>query len=371
MAGLIPAKKYDWKDSNLALFGSDVERNIKKESAGTEPAWTNAGKTVGLQIWRIVNFKVTDWPKELYGKFYNGDSYIILNTYHPRQDSRELAYDIHFWIGKNSTQDEYGTAAYKTVELDTYLDDKPIQHREVEGHESEVFMSYFKKGLVLMEGGAESGFHRVAPAQYKPRLFHFCGEGRKIVVAQVPAARTRLDSGDVFILDLGMTVYQWNGSGASVFERQKAMVYMNDLKIERSGKAIATEVVDESASGMDSSHPFYSSLTEPDTKDDLDVSVVNEKPQLFRVSDSSGQLEFKKMKEGKMNKTDFDSDDVFILDTSKSCFVWVGRGSTPDEKKNGFVYAHGHLMKTSNPLRPIVVIKEGQENKDFQIAVAA
>ena len=24
---------------------------------------------------------MTDWPKEDYGKFYNGDSYIILNTY--------------------------------------------------------------------------------------------------------------------------------------------------------------------------------------------------------------------------------------------------------------------------------------------------
>ena len=25
--------------------------------------------------------KVTHWPKEDYGKFYDGDSYIILNTY--------------------------------------------------------------------------------------------------------------------------------------------------------------------------------------------------------------------------------------------------------------------------------------------------
>ena len=25
--------------------------------------------------------EVTHWPKEDYGKFYNGDSYIILNTY--------------------------------------------------------------------------------------------------------------------------------------------------------------------------------------------------------------------------------------------------------------------------------------------------
>lgn len=29
MAGLVKAKKYDWKDSNLALFGSDLERNAR------------------------------------------------------------------------------------------------------------------------------------------------------------------------------------------------------------------------------------------------------------------------------------------------------------------------------------------------------
>ena len=75
------AKKYDWKDSNMALFGSDTEKKVKKESAETEPAWKGAGQAVGMQIWRIVKFKVTHWPKEDYGKFYDGDSYIILNTY--------------------------------------------------------------------------------------------------------------------------------------------------------------------------------------------------------------------------------------------------------------------------------------------------
>lgn len=36
MAGLVKAKKYDWKDSNLALFGSDLEKNVKIEHALAE-----------------------------------------------------------------------------------------------------------------------------------------------------------------------------------------------------------------------------------------------------------------------------------------------------------------------------------------------
>lgn len=78
---MIKAKKYDWKDSNLAMFGSDTEKQVKKESAESEPAWEGAGEKVGMQIWRINKFKVEHWPKEEYGNFFNGDSYILLNTY--------------------------------------------------------------------------------------------------------------------------------------------------------------------------------------------------------------------------------------------------------------------------------------------------
>ena len=30
--GLVKAKQYDWKDSNLALFGSDTEKQVKSRS---------------------------------------------------------------------------------------------------------------------------------------------------------------------------------------------------------------------------------------------------------------------------------------------------------------------------------------------------
>ena len=32
--------------------------------------------------------------------------------------------------------------------------------------------------------------------------------------------------------------------------------------------------------------------------------------------------------------------DVFVLDAADKCFVWVGKGASPNEKKNGFAYAH-------------------------------
>jgi len=32
-AGLVKPKTYDWKDSNLALFGSDLEREVKSTSS--------------------------------------------------------------------------------------------------------------------------------------------------------------------------------------------------------------------------------------------------------------------------------------------------------------------------------------------------
>jgi len=37
----------------------------------------------------------------------------------------------------------------------------------------------------------------------------------------VPAAKSRLTPADVFILDMGLTIYQWNGDGANPFEKNK------------------------------------------------------------------------------------------------------------------------------------------------------
>ena len=351
------AKEYDWKDSNMALFGSDVEKNVKKASAETEKAWENAGTKVGLQIWRINNFQVEHWPKDAHGKFFDGDSYIILHTYkNPGEDA--LLFDLHFWIGKYSTQDEYGTAAYKTVELDTLLDDKPIQHREVMENESEMFKSYFP-ALTYQKGGAASGFKHVETKVAEPKLFHFHGDKRGIQVKEVGRNLKNLDPNDVYILVGSECIYQWNGRGCNKDEKFKATQYCHEKK---TGK-MQSETLDDG--DIETDHPFYEFFSEAEPIDGKSTKFTSTGKKLLRLSDASGALTFELIAENNISPSMFDTNDVFIYDKPDKCYVWIGQGSSPAERKQWPMFSNQYLAGTDNPCKPVTVVKEGHEKGDF------
>ena len=211
----------DWQDTNMSLFGSDIEKKCKAAAADSEPQWDDAGVKPGLQVWRIEQFRVKPWPKSKYGRFHAGDSYIILNTYvkEPDVNPDKLAWDVHFWIGSESTQDEYGTAAYKTVELDDKLDGAAIQHREVQEAESELFLGYFGGKLMYLSGGAASGFKSVEAESRPTRLFQVKGRANNMLLKEVKVRRDAMNSGDVFILDSEEGIWQWSGKESNAHER--------------------------------------------------------------------------------------------------------------------------------------------------------
>ena len=214
----------DWQDTNMSLFGSDIEKKCKAAAADSEPQWDDAGVKPGLQVWRIEQFRVKPWPKSKYGRFHAGDSYIILNTYvkEPDVNPDKLAWDVHFWIGSESTQDEYGTAAYKTVELDDKLDGAAIQHREVQEAESELFLGYFGGKLMYLSGGAASGFKSVEAETRPTRLFQVKGRANNMLLKEVKVRRDSMNSGDVFILDSEEGIWQWSGKESNAHERSRA-----------------------------------------------------------------------------------------------------------------------------------------------------
>jgi len=347
-------------------------KKIRQAAAQTEKAWSNAGKELGLQIWRIEKFTVQSVPRDTYGTFYSGDSYIILNTY-KEKESPKYRWDVHFWLGKFTTQDEAGTAAYKTVELDDLLGGDPVQHREVQGYESDLFLGYFKNEIKILEGGVESGFRHVEPEKYRPRLLHLKGK-RKVRVTEVELSHKSLNSGDVFILDAGLKLFQFNGTKSGPQEKMKGAQLSRALADERKGLP-KIQVLEEGGKDLGE---FWTALgghgpikTAEEGGDDLEHEKATPRI-LFQLSDASGKMEFKEVGKGASAKRSLlNSDDVFILDTGAEVFAWIGKGASVDEKKKAMHFAQDYLQKFNRPLfTPISRLLEGSENNVFETSFA-
>jgi hypothetical protein len=338
------------EDTNLAGIGSEADVAQRKAAAATDSNWDGVAEQNGIEIWRVENrrteadtpdFGIARWPVEDYGNFYAGDSYIILRT--KISDDGEKEMDVHFWLGENTTQDEMGVAAYKTVELDDLLDGEPVQHREVMGYESKRFLSYFPF-VKYMDGGIESGFRKVKPEEYQPRLLHVRKEGKCTIVKQVPLSIDSLHHGDAFILDAGSVIYTWFGDNCSAFEKSKAGTVRFNLIQERHGKSCA---------GDDDADHFWELLggrgevsnedRPPEDPIDYDARVM------FRLSDASGTLERTEVQRGHLDRENLDSNDVFILDIVSEIFVWVGSNASRDERRNAMKVATAYMIEAGRP----------------------
>ena len=90
----------------------------------------------------------------------------------------------------------------------------------------------------------ESGFKKVEKDKYEPRLLHVKGR-RNIRVQQSRLAWDSMNSGDVFILDLGLTIWVWNGSQAGRLEKIKGLDVARRIRDEERGGRAALNVIGE------------------------------------------------------------------------------------------------------------------------------
>jgi hypothetical protein len=118
----------------------------------------------------------------------------------------------------------------------------------VQEHESQLFLSYFKKGITYLEGGVESGFRHVERDQYETRLLHLKGK-RNVRVKPVPVTRASLNSGDVFVLDAGLKIYVFNGKDANRMEKVKGLDVAARIRDDERGGRAQLLTVDEGEQG--------------------------------------------------------------------------------------------------------------------------
>ena len=154
-----------------------------------------SGHTYGTEVWRIENFSLTPVPKAQHGQFYSGDAYIVMHTY---SLGLRKAQNLHFWIGKHASQDEYATAAIIANTFDTFEQDCLIQFREIEQLESATFLHYFDK-IEYLQGGLSSGFqHVVMNADNSRRLLRVKGIGAKVRSTEVEFSWASFSTDDVY-----------------------------------------------------------------------------------------------------------------------------------------------------------------------------
>lgn len=127
----------------------------------------------------------------------------------------------------------------------TDLHGLPVQYREVQDLESARLISYFPR-FVVLRGGVSTGFRHVseAPPPDVLRLYRVtlsrAGAKFHLVVREVPAEAESLVAGDVFVLDMGVKVWQLNTRASAGKEKFTAAEFAQSLVNERQGQCEVT-----------------------------------------------------------------------------------------------------------------------------------
>ncbi|XP_062077516.1 villin-4-like [Humulus lupulus] len=330
-----------------------------------DSAFQGAGHKAGLEIWRIENFRPVPIPKSSHGKFFTGDSYVILKTTALKNGA--LRHDIHYWLGKDTTQDEAGTAAIKTVELDAALGGRAVQYREVQGYETEKFLSYFKPCIIPQQGGIASGFKHAEAEEHNIRLF-VCKGKHVVHVKEVPFTRSSLNHDDIFILDTKSKIFQFNGCNSSIQERAKALEVVQYIKdTYHDGKCEVAAVEDGKLMADPEAGEFWGFFggfapLPKKVASDEDKTFASQPTKLLCVV--KGKTE--PVEADSLRRELLDTNKCYLLDCGIEVFVWMGRNTSLDERKAASGASEELVSGANRSKSHIIRVIEGFETVMFR-----
>uniref|UniRef100_A0A673MMM1 Villin-1 n=1 Tax=Sinocyclocheilus rhinocerous TaxID=307959 RepID=A0A673MMM1_9TELE len=265
------------------------------------------------------------------------------DTEETHKTSNNYTYDIHYWLGKDTSNDEQGAAAIYTTQMDEHLGGAAVQHRETQGHESATFQGYFKQGIIYKKGGVASGMKQVETNTYNiRRLLHVKGN-KHVVAGEVEMSWKSFNQGDVFLLDLGSLLIQWNGPKSNRMERLRGMNLAKDIRDrERGGRAQVTVVEgDDEVSSEEAMKLMIQAMGEKkQIKDAIPDEIVDEKLKT----------------------------DCYLLDQGGiKIFIWKGKKASKTERAESLKKAEAYIKAKGYPTSTYVeTVSEGAESSVFK-----
>jgi hypothetical protein len=315
-----------------------------------------------FNVWRIENFKAVPWTD--FGSFYTGDSYLVLSATEVG-DPPEIQRHVYYWIGSESTADEYVTAAAKAIELDNRFGGEPIQHREVQYHESSDFVKLFDSygGLTYLAGGVASGFKAVDRTK-GVRLYQVKGR-RDPVLLQVPPSGASLNQGDAFILTTDGAIYLWVGTSANIREKQKAALIAENLRVKFKGVPVTRLENGATTPAFWALLGGEVPIAESSVADEV-AEAANVR-KIYKVDGDKYAL----IAEGPAAARRLLSGGVFVVSRGEDVVVFLGKGTPPEVKKNAIDIGVKFLAEQGAPsYYPITVVREGVESDILPVIFA-
>eukprot|EP01127_Copromyxa_protea_P020841 TRINITY_DN7015_c0_g2_i3.p1 TRINITY_DN7015_c0_g2~~TRINITY_DN7015_c0_g2_i3.p1 ORF type:complete len:524 (-),score=118.82 TRINITY_DN7015_c0_g2_i3:32-1603(-) len=317
--------------------------NVERVDAGYEQDAEryNTDGNGSITIWRIENFKKQKLPEKEYGVFYAGDSYIVL--FQPESD--ESLFPIcYYWLGRYSSQDERGAAALAVKDVA-----RDANHcRVIQGKEPPHFLNLFKGKMVIRTGGVASGFEGLGEvdelADGSPELFHIKGTNeRNTRAVQVQGQCSSLCSADCFVLnwEAERKQFLWYGVGSEHIEQEYARTAASFLRSLADGEWTVKDFKEG-----EEPKQFWKILggkTGYLNPEELQDTIQD--PRLFHCSDASGTFRIEEVHN--FTQEDLMMDDIYLLDTYNTVFVWVGPESNQDEKEGSFQMALEYVKTAS------------------------
>lgn len=206
------------------------------------------------------------------------------------------------------------------------------------------------------------------------RLLHVKGK-RNVVAGEVEMSWKSFNRGDVFLLDLGQLIIQWNGPESNRNERLKAMTLAKDIRDRERGGRAKVGVVD--GENEDASPGLMKVLMHVlGEKRDIKAAIPDDKVdqklksslKLYHISNASGNLVIQEVAIRPLTQDMLLHEDCYILDQGGlKIFVWKGKNANKEEKQQAMSRALGFIKAKNYPASTSVETEnDGSESTIFR-----